>query len=179
MGSNHTAGINAKLKVSIQPNIGLDGDARKSIMEILNTILADEAVLTMKTRSAHWHLSGPGFLELGILFDQQFDQLNTISNETAERVRMMGGSPISSFKECLNYTRLKEQQYEMPNIMGLLADHEASVRFMREDARKCLEEYEDHGTYALFIHFIGLHEKMAWILRAYIGTEVGLDGKQV
>jgi starvation-inducible DNA-binding protein len=73
---------------------------------------------------------------------------------------------------------LEEQQGEVPNIMGLLADHEACVRFMREDARKCLEEYEDHGSYAMFVRFISLHEKMAWILRSYIGTQLVSDGKQ-
>jgi starvation-inducible DNA-binding protein len=59
--------------------------------------------------------------------------------------------------------------------MGLLADHETSIRFLREDARKCLEEFEDHGTYAMFVRFIGLHEKMAWILRSYIEPEMTGD----
>jgi starvation-inducible DNA-binding protein len=107
MGRDYTAGINTKLQVSIQPNIGLDGDARESVMKILNTILADEAVLTMKTHSAHWHLRGPGFLELQTLFNQQFHELNKISDEIAERVRMLGGFAISSFAEFLHYTRLE------------------------------------------------------------------------
>jgi starvation-inducible DNA-binding protein len=171
MGRNHSAGINAKLQVSIQPNIGLDGNVRKSVMEMLNTLLADEAVLTMKTHSAYRHVRGPGFLESRTLFDEQFQQLNNISNEIAERVRMLGGFAISSFAEFLKYTRLEEQPGEVPDMMSLLADHEASVRFLRDDARKCLEDYEDHGTYALLVRFIGSHEKIAWILRSYIEPE--------
>ena len=57
-------------------------------------------------------------------------------------------------------------------MMELLADHEAAIRFMREDARKCSEEYEDHGTFALLVRFIRSHEKMAWILRSYIEPEM-------
>jgi len=172
MGHNHIAGINSKPQVTIEPNIGLDVDARNSIMEILNTILADEAILTVKTHSAHWHVRGLGFLELRTLFDQQFQQLNVISDDIAERVRMLGGFAISSFEKFLRYTRLEEQPGEAPYIIGLLADHESSIRYMREDARKCLEEYEDHGTYALIVSFICLHEKMAWILRSHIEPEV-------
>jgi DNA-binding ferritin-like protein len=56
--------------------------------------------------------------------------------------------------------------------MGLLADHEASIRFLREDARRCFEEYEDHGTFTLFVRFIRVHEKIAWILRSYIEPEL-------
>ena len=172
MGRNHAPGTNPKLQVPIQPNIGLEGDARHSVIDILNTLLADEAVLTMKTRSAHWHVRGPGFLDMQTLFDQQFHQLNKISDEIAERVVVLGGFAISSFEKFLNYTRLKEQPGKVPDIMSLLADHEASVRFLREDARKCFEEYEDHGTFALFVSFIRLHEKMAWILRSYIEPEM-------
>jgi starvation-inducible DNA-binding protein len=175
MRHNHPDGTNLKPQVSIQPNIGLDGDARHSVVEILNTLLADEAIITMKTRGAHWHVRGPGFLEMQSLFDQHFHQLNKISDEIAERVRMLGGFAISSFEEFLDYTRLKEQPGDVPDYLGLLADHEASVRFLREDARKCFEEYEDHGTYALFVSFIGLHEKMAWILRSYIEPEINSD----
>jgi starvation-inducible DNA-binding protein len=171
MGRTRTAGIKTKLQVSIQPNIGLDGDARASVIEILNILLADEAVLTIKTHSAQWYACGPGFLDLQTLFDRQFHQLNQISDEIAERVRMLGGFAINSFEEFLHYTRLEEQPGAAPDMVCLLADHEACVRFLREDARTCFEEYEDHGTYALLVRFIGLHEKMAWILRSYIEPE--------
>lgn len=175
MRRNHASGTNSKLQVSIQPNIGLDRDARHAVIEILNTLMADEAVLTSKTRSACWHVRGPGFLDLHTLFDQQFNELNIISNEIAERVRMLDGYAISSFGELLDYTRLEEQPGEVPDIMSLLADHEASIRFLREDARKCFEEYEDHGTFDTFIRFIRVHEKIAWILRSYIEPERSQD----
>lgn len=172
MERNHSQSFSAKLQVSIQPNIGLDADARKSIVEMLNTILADEAVLAMKTRSARWHLSGPGFLDLRNLFDKQFHQLNKISDEIADRVRMLGGYSICTFEKILMYNRLEVHLGEAASIMVLLAGHEASVRFLREDARRCFEEYEDHGTHAQLTRFITLHEKMAWILRSYIEPEV-------
>jgi len=175
MRRNHRGGINLRSQIPIQPNIGLDRDARQSVVVILNTILADEAVLTMKTRSAHWHTGGPGYFEMQTLFDQQFHQLNKISDEIAERVCVLGGIAISSFNEFLAHTRLGEQPGEIPDTMNLLADHEAIIRFLREDARKCFEEYEDHGSFTLFIGFIGLHEKMAWILRSYIAPEMALD----
>ena len=44
----------------------------------------------------------------------------------------------------------------------------SSIRFLREDARKCTEEYEDEGTFELLVSVMRLHEKMAWMLRSYI-----------
>jgi len=150
------------------PNVELDGVVRHPIVEILNTVLADESVLAMKTRSAHWHANGPGFLDLRNLFDRQFHQLNMIMDHIAIRVRMLGGFAISSFEEFLNYTRLEEQPGEATNIMDLFADHETSIRCLNEDAQKCLEVYCDHETYALLVRFTRQHEMMARNLRSYI-----------
>src|SRR5512135_1648550 len=109
MRRNHNDGHEPDLQVVIQPNIGLDGDTRRSVVNILNITLADEAVLAARTRSAHWNVIGADFFELHILFDTQYKQLNDISDEIAERVRMMGGFAIGSLQEFLLHTRLDEQ----------------------------------------------------------------------
>ena len=171
MAHNHNDGHNPRHKVLLQPNIGLDGDVRHSVVEMLNHTLANEAVLALKTRCAHWNGSGAGFLELRILFNSQYEQLNDISDEIAERARMLGGMAIGSLQEFIAYARVEEQPGSVPDILRLLADHEASIRFLREDARKSSEEYEDEGTFELLVSVMRLHEKMAWILRSYIENE--------
>jgi hypothetical protein len=42
----------ANVKVTIQPNIGLDAAVRQPVIEILNILLADETVLALNTRKA-------------------------------------------------------------------------------------------------------------------------------
>jgi starvation-inducible DNA-binding protein len=154
--------------IQIQPNIGLESDVRHWVVEILNTNLADESVLSQKMRSAHWNVSGMGFFELHILFETQYKQLNEIIDKIAQRVRMLGGIAIASFEQFLSHTRLKERSAVIPDNLNLLADHETVIRFLREDIRKCNEEYEDEGTVELLVGMISLHEKMAWLLRSYI-----------
>ena len=171
MQPNRNDGHKTNLQVEIQPNIGLDSDVRHSVVDILNNTLANEAVLSQKTRSAHWNVSGSGFLELHILFDSQYKQLNEISDEIAERSRMLGGIAMGSLQEFIHFSRIEEQPGSVPKIMNLLADHEAAIRFLREDARKCNEEYEDEGTFELLVSVMRLHEKMAWMLRSYL--EIG------
>ena len=179
MPHNHNDGHNPKLQVLIQPNIGLDGDVRHAVVDILNNTLANEAVLTLKTRNAHWNVSGAGFFELHILFDSQYKQMNDISDEIAERARMMGGIAIGTLQEFIDYSRIEEQVGIIPDILRLLADHEACIRYLREDSRKCSEEYEDEGTFELLVSVMCLHEKMAWMLRAYIEPDLIHDDKRV
>ena len=171
MGNNHNDGHNPKLHVLIQPNIGLDSDVRHAVVDILNNTLADEAMLTQKTRNAHWNGSRADFFELHILLKSQYEQLNDISNEIAERVRILGGIAVGSFQEFIQRARVEERHDIVPDILRLLADHEIFIRLLREDARKCTEEYEDEGTFDLLVSVMRLHEKMAWMLRSYIESE--------
>ncbi len=166
------------LHVFIQPNIGLESDVRNPVLEILNNNLASEAVLSQKTRSAHWNAYGKDFFELHILFETQYKQLDEITDKIAERTRMLGGKALASFEGFLVHSRLEEQAAFVPDILHLLADHETLIRFLREDIRKCMYEFEDEGTIELLVSVMSLHEKMAWMLRAYIEQEPVLGESQ-
>jgi starvation-inducible DNA-binding protein len=176
----HNDGHHSNLQVMLQPNIGLDSAVRRAVVEILNHTLANEAILTAKTRSAHWNMSGADFNVLFALFDSQYKQLNDILDKIAERVRLLGGIAIGSLQEFIKLTHIAEQPASVPDIRRLLAgDHEASIRFLSDDARKCTEEYQDEGTCELLVSILRLHEKMAWILRSYVEPELSHDEKKM
>ena len=156
------------VKVTFQPNIGLDAAARQSVIEILNLLLADEAVLAFKTHSADGHTGGTEVPDLQPLYEAQFKEINDIVIELAERVRILGGAFSNSPEELINSARLDGKLAAPVGVMSILADHEAFIRFLREDSQKCSEMYEDQGTFALLVNILRLHEKMAWMLRSHI-----------
>lgn len=178
MGLIRNNGHDPTVPILIQPNIGLESDVRLPIIKILNSILSNEAVLTLKTRNAHWNVHGVNFFELHILYDTQYKQLNDISDEIAERVRMVGGVATGSFAEYLTHTNLAENPPEVPDTLHLLADHETIIRYLHEDIRKCNDEYEDEGTSDLMVSVMRMHEKMAWMLRSYLDTESTIGESQ-
>ncbi len=178
MGLIQNNGHDPTVPILIQPNIGLESEVRLPIINILNNILSNEALLTLKTRNAHWNVHGTSFFELHFLFDTQFKQLNDISDEIAERVRMVGGIAFGSFAEYLSHTQLEERPSEVPDILHLLADHETIIRFLHEEIRKCNDEYEDEGTSDLMVSVMRMHEKMAWMLRSYIEVEPAMGESQ-
>ena len=121
MGNNHKNSLNALQQILIQPNIGLDSEVRQSVVRLLNIALADEVILTTKTRNAHWNVRGLDFFELHTLFETQYQLMNNICDELAERARMMGGLAIGSLQEFLNKTRLKEQPGTVPDTLHLIS----------------------------------------------------------
>ena len=159
------------LQILIQPNIGLESDVRHPIVEILNNSLANESVLSQKTRSAHWNASGSGFFELHILFETQYKQLDEIADKIAERTRILGGMAIASFKEFLAHSRLEEDPAKVPDFCTFWQTMKPSSASCARIFEKCSEEYEDEGTVELMVGVMSLHEKMAWMLRSYIENE--------
>ena len=153
-------------------DIGLSDTQRQGVVGILNTVLADEFLLYTKTRRFHWNVEGPNFSELHALFQKQYEQLELIIDDVAERARALGGIAAGSMEEYLELTRLDEERgrrYDAPAmIAALLVDHEKLVRMLRADIESCAEDHADDGTTDFLTGLMQVHEKMAWMLRAYL-----------
>ena len=98
------------------------------VVDILNKVLANESTLSLKTRNYHWNVVGLNFSELHKFFDAQYEQLDDILDQVAERSRVMGGKSIATMTEFLVKTSLKEQPKQHPEaqqmVSNLLRDHE-------------------------------------------------------
>ncbi len=156
----------------MKPNIGLrDGDSA-AVVEILNRLLADEYVVYTKTRNYHWNVVGPQFNDLHKFFEAQYEAVDGIVDEVAERARSLGGRAWGTLAEFAKATRLREEPGEVPSakdmLTRLLADHEAIVRVLRADLVTVDEKHGDAGTNDFLTGLVEQHEKMAWMLRAFL-----------
>lgn len=156
----------------MKPRIGLSDKNQKGSVTILNRLLSDEYVLYTKTRNYHWNVVGTDFSELHKLFEAQYEELDDIVDEVAERARSLGENSLGTLKEFLENARLKEVPADYPPakqmIANLLADHESVIRSLREDLRTCDEKLNDMGTSDFLTGLMERHEKTAWMLRAYL-----------
>src|SRR5271154_694631 len=111
--------------------IGLTDGEREAVARRLGVILADEVLLYIKTRNFHWNVVGKDFSELHKFFEAQYEALDEVFDDVAERIRSLGGRAPGSMREFLALSRLKEHDgavahaHEM--VGALLADHEATV----------------------------------------------------
>ena len=154
------------------PKIGIGDADRKAIIAILNSLLADEYLLYTKTRNYHWNVTGPQFNDLHKFFEAQYTALEEIVDEVAERARSLGGQAAGSLAEFAGLARLKEQPGASPNaramLSNLLEDHEAVVRQLRADLVTVGDTHKDAGTNDFLTGLMEQHEKMAWMLRAFV-----------
>ncbi len=155
-----------------EPNIGINTNNRQAVCKMLNTLLSDEYLLYVKTQNYHWNVTGLMFNDLHLFFGEQYKQLASIVDMVAERVRMLGGTAHGTMQEFVENARIKEAAGMVPPykemLKNLLADQESIIRSIRVDIDATSDEFEDMGTNNFLCELITKHEKMAWMLRAYI-----------
>jgi len=161
----------AIMEQDIKTNIGVKDDARKKIVETLNMRLSDEYVLYTKTRKYHWNVIGPRFHQLHEFFKEQYEILDEMVDEIAERARQLGGKSLGTLDEFARNSSINEEPGQNPDaqtmISNLLNDHEAVIKTLRKNADEA-EELEDMVTNDFFLEAAQKHEKMAWMLRAHL-----------
>ena len=153
-------------------NIGLSEQDRKGVVDILNVLLADEYVLYTNTRNYHWNVVGPQFHDLHKFFESQYEELNDVVDDVAERVRALGGPALGSLTEFLKHTRLKEHPghsvHTLEMVKNLLMSHESIIQSLRVDLETCADKFHDIGTNDFLTGLMERHEKMAWMIRAML-----------
>jgi len=156
----------------MKTNIGIKEKDTQAVAAILNKLLADEHVLYIKLRNAHWNVEGPDFHAQHLFFEGLYEELGNTIDEVAERILSLGQYALGTMKEYLELSQLDEMRYSKNDSQGfikeLLGDYEAIISFIREQLDTVAEQHNDAGTEDFLVSIIEDHEKTAWMLRAHI-----------
>jgi starvation-inducible DNA-binding protein len=157
-------------------NIGISSPNRKGVVEILEKLVSDEYILYTKTRNYHWNVTGAQFNDLHKFFEAQYEELDIIIDDVAERIRELGSMSIATLAEFTKNARLKEEPNKYNDaktmINKLVSDHESVIKSLRTDLESCTK-FKDAGTADFLTGLMEQHEKMGWMLRAF------LEGKPI
>ncbi len=103
----------------------------RSVINALNSLLADSIVLAQKLHHYHWRVSGEAFYQLHAKFEELYDRFGIMGDEFAERILMIGGAPLASLADALAAAEIEEDS-SVP-----------AARVMVENVRKDLVRF--HG----------------------------------
>lgn len=154
-------------------DIGISEKNRNEVAAVLNKILANQFVVYTKTLNYHWNVEGPDFHALHLFLEEQYEKLLDMVDDTAERVRSIGCKTIASLKEFAKLSSVDDELFgggknALQMIEQLAKDHEIVIKLIRDEAPKVLDKYDDLGTNNFLLDVLERHEKMAWMLRAFL-----------
>lgn len=86
-----------------------DHNTKTALVHSLNGLLADLFTLYLKTKSFHWHVKGPQFRDLHLLFDEQAGAIFALTDIVAERIRKNQGEALTGIGAIASSSRIADQ----------------------------------------------------------------------
>lgn len=143
-----------------------------AVADALNALLADSFALYLKTKNYHWHVQGPRFRELHLLFDEQAAQIFATTDLIAERVRKNGARTLQSIGDIGRRSSIRDD-----DAAGV--DAEAMIRALAEDNKTLLGQLKevkaaaetdgDIATSGLVDGWADETQQRIWFLEATLG----------
>ena len=142
-----------------------------AVAQVLSNVLADNYFLAVKTQGFHWNVTGPHFIGLHGLFEEQYQELIAAGDDIAERIRALGEVAPGSYKQFSQYASI-EEEVGHPDAHAMVRqlhdDHETVIRTLSH-AIDVAEKQSDQPTGDLLTERLQVHQKAVWILRSIAG----------
>ncbi len=143
-------------------------NSRKELAEEMNRLLADHIALFIKTKNFHWHLAGPRFRDLHLMFDEQAIEIRDQIDVVAERVRKLDQITLTSVGSVAKNTQVKDQDDVTLDadamVKELLADNTNMVKRLKGLKDLC-DKANDNATDGLLDDWTDMAEERCWFLR--------------
>ncbi len=149
----------------------LGANAREVAVSVLNATLADTMDLTNATHMAHWTVRGAHFAGLHKLFEDFYNQLSEVTDDIAERVVQLGGTPDGTTQAVGEKTRLEPYPADLrdgiEHVKALTTRYAALAKTVRAGI-DTTDEAGDADTADLLTGLSRMLDKQLWMLEAHL-----------
>ncbi len=152
--------------------LGFTGLDTAELVKSMNNVIANYHVFYQKLRNYHWNVMGPDFFDLHEKFEELYTAAVNNIDEIAERVRVFGQTPLSTLKEYLEVSEIKETGYNLTPLemtRDVLSDIEKLDGQLIKVA-EAAKEAGDVATIDLINSMIKSIEKEHWMLTAWLNN---------
>ena len=82
----------------------------EKLLNDLNALLCDLNVFYRKLQNYHWNIKGKFFLVIHGKLEEYYDEINEQVDEIAEHILALGGQPLGTLKDYLQFTKIAEAE---------------------------------------------------------------------
>ncbi len=143
-----------------------------AVADALNALLADSFSLYLKTKNYHWHVQGPRFRELHLLFDEQAAQIFATTDLIAERVRKNGARTLQSIGDIGRRSSIRDDDaagVDAEAMIRALADDNKTLLGQLKEVKAAAEADGDIATSGLVDGWVDETQQRIWFLEATLG----------
>lgn len=149
-----------------------NNNAQAQMVAEINALLADHFALYVKTKNFHWHVKGPRFRDLHLLFDEQATAIQGEIDVIGERARKLGGDTLTSIGAIAAHTQIADQDnanLSAEEMIAELRDDNARLVARLKAMKDTADAARDNATDGLLDDWTDAAEERVWFLNALLG----------
>lgn len=139
------------------------------VAETLQRNLATTISLYLKLKKYHWDIRGRHFRTLHLAYDEFIAELFPAIDAQAERLVMLGGSPVAAPAEIERHSTVQVPTATVRSardqVADLVADLTRVSRGYRDDSQ-AVDDAGDPATADMYNGYIETMDKVRWMLQA-------------
>lgn len=141
----------------------------EQLVNEMKKLLASSFSLYLKAHNYHWNVTGPNFGQYHDFFGDLYEEVHGSIDDTAEEIRKLGAFAPGSYAR-FSELSVVDDELNIPNsevmFQRLAADNDKVIQVLYA-ARTMADELNAAGTLDYVEARIGVHEKHAWMLKAF------------
>ncbi|MBN1820775.1 MAG: DNA starvation/stationary phase protection protein [Prolixibacteraceae bacterium] len=140
------------------------------VKDKLNQLLADYQLYYQNLRGLHWNVKGSMFFMLHEKFEEYYNEAADAVDEIAERILMIGGTPLHTFSDYIKYASIQETENVSDGKEAVYVTLDNSKHLLNRfnEVLEVAEKAGDEATSALMSDFISAAEKRIWMLSSVL-----------
>jgi len=139
----------------------------KELVKKLNQQVANFGVLYTKLHNFHWFVKGKKFYEYHELFEKFYDEVTEHFDEVAERILMLGETPLATLKEFLEHATIKEAESNNLTAEQMIQETINDFTQINDELMDALKEADD-VTADVIVGIQASLQKHVWMLKALL-----------
>jgi starvation-inducible DNA-binding protein len=149
----------------------INTNSKAALIAELNGLLADHFALFIKTKNFHWHVKGPRFRDLHLLFDEQALEVRDQIDLIAERVRKLDAETLTSLGSVVKATQVRDQDsaaLSAEDMIAELRDDNAAMVARLKGMKPLAEQAGDNATDGMIDDWTDMAEQRVWFLKSLL-----------
>lgn len=155
------------------PSMSADQGART--IEVLRMRLHALNDLALTLKHVHWNVVGPHFIAVHEMLDPQVDAVREMADQTAERIAVLGGSPVGTPGALVRERSWNDYAVGRAESMAHLGALDMVYSGVIADHRKAVQATDelDPVTQDMLIEHLRQLELFQWFVRAHLENPGG------
>lgn len=144
---------------------------KENEIQILNEYMTNLKVLNNNLYNMHFNIVGASFFGLHRKLQDYYEKIALFYDSTAERIKMLGGYPITSLRKIEDVSTIKSMKsmnYTGNQVLEVLENDFHFLTDYTKDLIEIFENKKDFYTTSMLTDYLLFLEKELWMIQSSI-----------